>query len=74
MTREILSEIEDVLNRPKFKELCAEANRTPGEMMQTIVMLSHLVNIKAEIIVNCINFRMFSCNLLDKKCQKFINF
>ena len=43
LTRGILTEIEDVIKRPKFNEVMRKANLTPDQIMQKIVALSHLV-------------------------------
>src|SRR3989338_11086554 len=43
ITSEILKEIEEVIKRPKFNEVMRNANLTPDQIMQKIVLLSHLV-------------------------------
>ncbi|MBU2633627.1 MAG: putative toxin-antitoxin system toxin component, PIN family [Nanoarchaeota archaeon] len=43
ISQEILKEIRDVLNRPKFKEIMIKANTTPDESIQKIISVSHLV-------------------------------
>ncbi len=43
ITGEILKEIEDVIKRPKFSEVMRKANLTPGQIIQKIISLSHLV-------------------------------
>lgn len=40
---EILSEIEDVINRDKFKDMLAKHNLTADEIIEKIVSLSHIV-------------------------------
>ena len=40
---EILTEIEEVIKRPKFNEVMKKANLTPDQIMQNIISLSHLV-------------------------------
>lgn len=40
---EIVKEIEDVLKRPKFKELIIKSGLTIEEIMQKIISLSHMV-------------------------------
>ena len=40
---EILTEIEEVIKRPKFNEVMKKANLTPDQIMQKIISLSHLV-------------------------------
>ena len=43
ITIEILKEVEEVIKRPKFNEVMRKANSTPDQIMQKIVLLSHLV-------------------------------
>ena len=40
---EILTEIEEVIKRPKFNEVMKKANLTPDQILQKIISLSHLV-------------------------------
>ena len=40
---QILTEIEEVIKRPKFNEVMRKANLTPDQIIQKIVSLSHLV-------------------------------
>ena len=43
ISREILTEIENVIKRPKFDDIMKNAGVTPNQVMQKIVSLSHLV-------------------------------
>lgn len=43
LNKEILEEIEDVLNRPKFKEAIENANTTSDQIMQKVISVSHFV-------------------------------
>ncbi|MDP3698590.1 MAG: putative toxin-antitoxin system toxin component, PIN family [Nanoarchaeota archaeon] len=43
ITGEILTEIEEVIKRPKFNEVMKRAQLTPDQIMQKIASLSHLV-------------------------------
>ncbi len=43
ISKEILDEIEDVLNRDKFKEIILKTNRKPDEIIQKIISVSHFV-------------------------------
>ena len=43
ITIEIPKEVEEVIKRPKFNEVMRKANLTPDQIMQKIVLLSHLV-------------------------------
>lgn len=61
-TIEILKEIEDVINRPKFNKIMIEANSTSDEIMHKLVSLSHLV------IAPKLNIKV--CR--DEKDDKFI--
>lgn len=51
ITKEILSEIEEVIKRPKFSEVMRIANSTPDQILQKIVSLSHLIAPKIEVRV-----------------------
>ena len=55
VSMEILAEIENVINRDKFKELLTAANLTADEILQKIVSLSHVVigpKLKENIVKN----------------------
>ena len=43
ITAEILKEVEDVIKRPKFKEVMKKANLSPNSIIQKITSLSHFV-------------------------------
>ncbi len=43
LTKEILSELEDVINRPKFNQVMKNAGLTPAQIMQKIISLSHII-------------------------------
>ena len=40
---EILKEAEEVLKRPKFKEVIMSTKQTPNEIIQKIISISHIV-------------------------------
>ena len=62
LTEEILNEIEDVLERPKFREIARTASLTSTEIIQKIVSLSHLV----------VGPRLNITACRDKKDNKFL--
>lgn len=62
ISKEILDEVEDVLNRDKFKEVILKTNQNPDEIIQKIISISHLV-IGSELNINV-------CR--DSKDNKFI--
>ena len=43
ISKEILDEVEDVLNRDKFKDIILKTNQKPDEIIQKIISVSHLV-------------------------------
>ncbi len=43
ISKEILDEVEDVLNRDKFKEVTLKANQKSDEIIQKIISVSHFV-------------------------------
>jgi|SRR3989344_116093 len=43
ISKEILDEVEDVLNRDKFKDIIEETNQNTDEIIQKTISLSHLV-------------------------------
>ena len=43
ITIEILDEVEEVIKRPKFKELLDKTNQTPEQILTKLISLSHLV-------------------------------
>ena len=43
LSENIVDEIENVINRPKFKEAIRISNQTPEQIVQKIVSVSHLV-------------------------------
>ena len=49
ISKEILSEVEDVIKRPKFKEVISKANITTDEILQKIIAVSNLVVPSSEI-------------------------
>jgi len=62
ISQEILKELEDVLNRPKFKEIMIKSNINSNEIIQKIISVSHLV------IGNKLNINI--CR--DEKDNKFL--
>lgn len=62
ISNEILKEIEDVLNKPKFKEALIKAGITRDQVIQKIISLSHI------IIGNKLNINI----CIDKKDNKFL--
>lgn len=43
ISKEILQEVEQVINRPKFKQIMINANITPDQIIQKVISLAHLV-------------------------------
>lgn len=43
ISREMLEEVEDVLNRDKFKGIIIKTNQTSNQIVQKIISISHLV-------------------------------
>lgn len=43
ISREMLEEVEDVLNRDKFKDIIIKTNQTSNQIVQKIISFSHLV-------------------------------
>ncbi|MFH1916667.1 MAG: putative toxin-antitoxin system toxin component, PIN family [Nanoarchaeota archaeon] len=62
MTKELLSEVEEVIKRPKFNEVMRKAGLTSDQIMGKIASLSHLV------IAPRLNIR--ACR--DEKDNKFL--
>ncbi len=43
LNKEILEEIENVINRPKFRALLQKANLSPDKIISKLLSLSHLI-------------------------------
>lgn len=43
ISKEILKEIKDVINRPKFKDTITKSKITPEQIIQKIILISHIV-------------------------------
>jgi putative PIN family toxin of toxin-antitoxin system len=43
ISQEIIKEIEDVINRPKFKQVMINANLTYDQIIQKIISIAHLI-------------------------------
>lgn len=43
LSKEVLDEVEEVINRGKFKEILVKTNQKPDEIIRKIIAVSHLV-------------------------------
>ena len=43
ISKEILNEVEDIFNRPKFEEVIKNVKMSPNQIIQKIISVSHLV-------------------------------
>ena len=43
LSKEIVDEVEDVINREKFKDIIEKTNQRPDEIIQKIISVSHIV-------------------------------